>query len=103
PNDGGFREDTRSYGHKRNDRQWSQFPAIIRRISSPQRASKFSRNRLEVIELIGVPGGMRTLVCAVKGLPRFVSNRIQRDGWQSWELKKTLWNCYRTLNEPSIG
>ena len=45
----------------------NQFQAIIRRIGNPLRASEGLPNRVEVIELIGVPGGIRTLVCAVKG------------------------------------
>jgi hypothetical protein len=44
----------------------NQFRAILRRIGSPHRASKSLRNRAETIELIGVPGGIRTLICAVK-------------------------------------
>jgi hypothetical protein len=44
----------------------NQFHAIIRRIGNPPRASEGLPNRVEVIDLIGVPGGIRTLVCAVK-------------------------------------
>jgi hypothetical protein len=44
----------------------SQFRAIIRRIGNPPHASEGLPNRVEVVELIGVPGGIRTLVCAVK-------------------------------------
>jgi hypothetical protein len=47
-------------------RDGNQFQAVIRRIGNPLRASEGLPNRVEVIELIGVPGGIRTLVCAVK-------------------------------------
>lgn len=65
----GVREATRHYGE--GWKSWgsggNQFRAIIRRIGKPLRASRFLPNRIEAIELIGVPGGIRTLVCAVKG------------------------------------
>jgi hypothetical protein len=43
---------------------------------------------------------IRMCVTAVKGLPQIVSNRNQKHGSQQLELKRTLWNSYRTLNEP---
>jgi len=42
-----------------------------------------------------------TCVTAVKGILVVVSNRNQRHGSQSLELKRTLWKSYRTLVEPS--
>jgi hypothetical protein len=64
----GLGEVTRSCGWRMEvlGNSGNQFRAIIRRIGNPRSASKLSPNRMEVIELIGVPGGIRTLVCAVK-------------------------------------
>jgi hypothetical protein len=55
-------------------RYGNQFQAIIRRIGNALRASEGLPNRVEVIELIGVPGGIRTLVCAVKEPGYLVTN-----------------------------
>jgi hypothetical protein len=46
----------------------NHFRAIKRRIGNPLRASESLPNRVEVIEFIGVPEGIRTIVCAVKAL-----------------------------------
>jgi hypothetical protein len=55
---------------------------------------------MEVTELNGVPGGIRTLVCAVKALHPAVTDRKLRHGSQPSEPKRTLGKSYRTLNEP---
>jgi hypothetical protein len=41
---------------------------IIKENRYPHRASKFLRDRMEIVELIGVPGGIRAFVCAVNVL-----------------------------------
>ena len=50
----------------------NQFRAIISfgqwRIGNPHGASRFLSNDVDVIESIGVPGGIRTLVTAVKAM-----------------------------------
>jgi hypothetical protein len=61
----------------------NQFQAIIRRIGNLPRASKVLPNRVEVVELTGIPGGIRTLVCAVKGCSQIVTVSIA-DGGYSW-------------------
>jgi hypothetical protein len=53
----------------------SQSRAILRRISNPRCASESLPKHVEVIELIGVPGGIRTLVCAVKEPDQWVTDR----------------------------
>ena len=45
-----------------------------RRIGDPYRASEFLSKRVEVMEFIGVPGGIRTLVCAVKETQHVVTD-----------------------------
>jgi hypothetical protein len=52
----------------------SQFEALIRRIGNSLCASEFLPNRVEVIEFVGVPGGIRTLVCAVKEPVQWVTD-----------------------------
>jgi hypothetical protein len=68
-NGNGIEETARSCGGTKEvlGRCRNQFRAIIRRIGNSLRASESLPNRVEVIEFIGVPGGIRTLVCAVKG------------------------------------
>jgi hypothetical protein len=39
-------------------KMWESVSAIIRRIGNPVHSSEFLLNRVEVIELIGVPGGI---------------------------------------------
>lgn len=47
---------------------------IIRRVGNQLRASGLLPNRVEVIELLGIPGGIRTLVCVVKVVLEFVTD-----------------------------
>ena len=56
----GLGEVTRSCGWRMEvlGNSGNQFRAIIRRIGNPVRSSEFLLNRVEVIELIGVPGGI---------------------------------------------
>jgi len=76
--------------------QFRAIKPIIRRIGNPLCASEFLPNCIEVIELIGVPGAIRTLVCAEKAmcpdvsywgttqhgwLPKVVSVRFGRASW----------------------
>jgi hypothetical protein len=53
---------------------WESVSGNNKENGSPCSGSKFSRNGVEVVELIGVPGGIRTLVCAVKEILTIVTN-----------------------------
>ncbi len=56
----------------------------------------------EKIELAS-PTGFEPVFTAVKEIRTVVSNRNQRHGSQSLELKRTLWKSYLTLIEPSCS
>jgi hypothetical protein len=48
--------------------QFRAIMAVIRRTGNLLSASEVLPNATDVIELTGVPGGIRTLVCAVKAI-----------------------------------
>ena len=54
-----------------------------------------------LLKLSGVPGGIRTLVTAVKWRHPIVTYSKLRHGWLPLAQLGMVRNCYRTLIEPS--